>query len=141
MGKKKVLISIDEELLLELRKAAVQKYGYLKGSLSKAIEDAIRNYLMAGDPPFLHTHTQHKNLHKNLNVVSSSTNRNVLIIQKIINYLKNDGIEFEFPLAIWKQACIKAGFNDNRTMMKYLDLAIKLNYIENTTVGLFRLKK
>lgn len=39
-------IYIDEELEMNFRKVAMEIYGYGRGSISKAAEDAIRRWLM-----------------------------------------------------------------------------------------------
>jgi len=42
---KSLKVYIDEELEQRLRKTAMEVYGYGRGSISRAVEDAIRRWL------------------------------------------------------------------------------------------------
>ena len=39
-------VGIDPKLELKFREAAMKKFGYIKGSLQKAAEEAISNWIM-----------------------------------------------------------------------------------------------
>jgi putative N-acetylmannosamine-6-phosphate epimerase len=62
--------------------------------------------------------------------------------QKILSIIKNlqeQGIENEFTVSHWTNACYKAGYTDYRTINKYLNVAEKLGIIANVRPGIFKI--
>jgi hypothetical protein len=63
-------------------------------------------------------------------------NKNEIIINGILGFIK----EKEFTLIDWRDACYKYGFNDGRTIRKYLQIALVLGLIEKAGLMTFRKK-
>jgi hypothetical protein len=55
-------------------------------------------------------------------------NKNEIIINGILSFIK----EKEFTLIDWRDACYKYGFNDRRTIMKYIRVALVLGLVKTS---------
>lgn len=44
-----IKVEVDEALARRFRKRAMEKYGYKKGAIKKALEEAIRRYASSGE--------------------------------------------------------------------------------------------
>jgi hypothetical protein len=44
-----VKVEVDEGLAKRFRKRAMERYGYKKGAVKKALEEAMKRYISAGD--------------------------------------------------------------------------------------------
>jgi len=45
-----IKVEVDEALAKRFRKRAMEKYGYKKGAMKKALEEAMRRYSASGKP-------------------------------------------------------------------------------------------
>jgi hypothetical protein len=72
----------------------------------------------------MHTHTKNKNrLERKIN--------------EILSFIEKD----EFNIKEWVNACYKAGYGDNRTIRKYLNIALALGLIKDAGLMTFRKQK
>ena len=74
-------VYIDEEMEKKFRKIAMEIYGYGKGSLSLAVEDAIRQWLL-----------EHESLLKEVKVPEDS----VSAMRGLLKHVKKSGVELEY---------------------------------------------
>jgi K+ transporter len=142
MGKVKITIVLEEEIVEQTRILALTKHKLLKGGFSKIVEEALQYYIELnkenlGIKDLFSAHSLMHNVQKKKGI--SSENRLIQIINNILKAVKEQGIENEFTANHWVNACYKVGYADYRTINKYLSVAEKLGMIQNVRPGIFKI--
>jgi hypothetical protein len=70
-------------------------------------------------------------------VHAHAQNKNVRIINEILSLIEKD----EFTIKEWVHACYVYGYNDSRTIRKYLNIALVLGLIKDAGLMTFRKQK
>jgi hypothetical protein len=142
MEKVSLKVVIDREIAEGIKTLALIKRKRFRGGLSEEVEEALAYWLEINQEKLdlkniISTHTHMHNFQ--LKQASSTGNKNREKVEQIIKYIKEQGIENEFTINHWKNACIKAGYNDYRTIDKYLNVAMELGIIANVRPGIFKI--
>jgi ribosomal protein S8 len=128
-GKKGIYILLDEEVYKKLWEHIKESYsGSTYGLLSLEIQNAIVHWL---NEKKFSTHTKTH--------INPGRPRSQQKIDQIIRWLKENGFINQFSYKDWILACSSTVGSDERTINKYLNLALRFNRIKHIVGSVYEI--
>jgi len=120
MEKVQLKVYITPELRKSLYEFVKAKYESMHGGLSVEVQNAIAHWI--GEQG-LAAHTKTR--------INPGTPRVQAKIDEIIKWLRSKGFTNQFSMQSWRKACIHIVGSDNRTILKYLQLAKEIGKVKH----------